>query len=182
MRNEKECRSVLDDLELYLEDALTPERRAEVDRHLGQCDFCCRCLDKERELIRLLSALPVQKCPEEVVHSIEKFTLHRNLVQRRLHPWIYSLRWPSIAFASALCLFLSWMVMRSEKKTDARFQHAFTQEDILHARKQAKQGLTLTAQIVANAEKNTFKNILYDRIPRAVLDSIEKTVKTLKGG
>jgi anti-sigma factor RsiW len=51
------CQEVVELVTDYLEDALAPEVRARVERHLDACDGCTSYLDQMRDTIRIVGAL-----------------------------------------------------------------------------------------------------------------------------
>lgn len=57
MSSELSCHEVVDLVTAYLEDALTTADRAEVDRHLADCEGCRTVLDQWRTLIDLSGRL-----------------------------------------------------------------------------------------------------------------------------
>lgn len=55
----------------YLDGALEPQERAEVDAHLAGCDACPRYLAQLRTTIKILSERPDLVVPDEIRHVLE---------------------------------------------------------------------------------------------------------------
>lgn len=53
---EIDCYQVRRELVNWMEDDLTPERRAEIDQHLAGCDHCTAIYDGTSNVVRLLGA------------------------------------------------------------------------------------------------------------------------------
>jgi len=51
------CREFVELVTDYLEDALPPERREQIEEHLGTCDGCTTVLAQWREVVRLTGRL-----------------------------------------------------------------------------------------------------------------------------
>ena len=69
------CREVLDFLMTYLDGELSPQQRAEFDRHLGVCPSCVNYLDTYKSTIRIGKAAlnndaDCGSVPEELVKAI----------------------------------------------------------------------------------------------------------------
>jgi len=61
---------VRDDLSAYLDGALPPTRRSEVDAHLGTCQPCRSGLTELRSTARLIAALPAAVASRRLVPSL----------------------------------------------------------------------------------------------------------------
>ena len=61
---------VRDDLSAYLDSALAPARRSEVDAHLGTCPPCRKVLAELRSTARLIAALPAAVPSRRLVPSL----------------------------------------------------------------------------------------------------------------
>jgi anti-sigma factor RsiW len=55
---EPSCREIVEIVTDYLEDALPPDVRLRVERHLATCPGCLAYLDQMRETVRMLGRLP----------------------------------------------------------------------------------------------------------------------------
>ena len=66
------CTEIIGFLADYLDDALSPERRFEFDRHLAVCPSCVAYLETYKETIRMAKAddLPVEDAPDELIAAI----------------------------------------------------------------------------------------------------------------
>jgi anti-sigma factor RsiW len=71
------CKQLLDFLDDYVGDALSPEERAEFERHLGLCPPCVSYLDGYKETMRLGCAAlapsddaPPEDVPADLVSAI----------------------------------------------------------------------------------------------------------------
>lgn len=71
------CREVIDFIWRYLDDELSPEERAEFDRHLATCPCCGTYLETYRTTVELgemafadPDALPPVEVPEELIQGI----------------------------------------------------------------------------------------------------------------
>lgn len=53
------CNRIENELDEYLDGELPPDRSWELEAHLRYCEACRACLERARELQRLLAALPV---------------------------------------------------------------------------------------------------------------------------
>ena len=52
----RECPRILERLAAYVDELLTPDERADVERHLGRCPPCQNCASEERTARMLLRA------------------------------------------------------------------------------------------------------------------------------
>jgi anti-sigma factor RsiW len=59
------CHELVELVTDYLEGALPPERRREVEDHLSGCDGCTRYVAQMRETIRLTGMLTEEQIPED---------------------------------------------------------------------------------------------------------------------
>jgi anti-sigma factor RsiW len=66
--NETTCKELVERVTDYLEDALSPDERVRLDRHLGECDGCRAHLEQMRAALRIAGALP----PETLSEPAEK--------------------------------------------------------------------------------------------------------------
>jgi mycothiol system anti-sigma-R factor len=73
--DETPCESALQELYLYLDGELTPEKRTAIKSHLDDCNPCFEAFDFEAELRIVIS----KHCREEVPDSL------RERVARQLH-------------------------------------------------------------------------------------------------
>jgi anti-sigma factor RsiW len=64
------CREVVELVTDYLEDALTPDERVALERHLAMCDGCAVYLDQMRETIRLTGTLREEDVPPLVLDTL----------------------------------------------------------------------------------------------------------------
>jgi anti-sigma factor RsiW len=64
------CRDFVELATDYLEDALTPEQRLVVERHLAFCDPCIDYLDQMRAVVQVSGALREDQIPEHVSQSL----------------------------------------------------------------------------------------------------------------
>ena len=69
-RNDIACRDVVELLTDYLDGALTPDDRARLELHLGECGGCARALSQLRETIRLTGTLTEDRVPPELRTAI----------------------------------------------------------------------------------------------------------------
>jgi anti-sigma factor RsiW len=64
------CQEVVELVTAYLEDALPPQRRAQVQAHLDQCEGCTRYLAQIRETIGRLGSLPLDGLSDEAYTAL----------------------------------------------------------------------------------------------------------------
>jgi anti-sigma factor RsiW len=64
------CRSLVELVTEYLEDALPERDRAEIDAHLADCDGCTTYLEQMRTTIRLTGRLDEERIPVEARESL----------------------------------------------------------------------------------------------------------------
>ena len=64
------CQEVVELVTAYLEDALTPRRRAQVQAHLDVCEHCSRYLDQIRATIAELGGLPLEGLSEDAYETL----------------------------------------------------------------------------------------------------------------
>ncbi len=58
------CQEVRRELANYMEDDISPELRARIDRHFMDCDGCQVLYDSLRRVMRLMSATEIIELPE----------------------------------------------------------------------------------------------------------------------
>ncbi len=64
------CRSVVEILSDYLEDALDASTRQDLEKHLVECDGCTAYLDQMRLTIRLSGKLDQDDVPEPIMNVL----------------------------------------------------------------------------------------------------------------
>jgi anti-sigma factor RsiW len=64
------CQEVVELVTAYLEDALTPRRRAQVQAHLDACEHCSRYLDQIRATVAELGGLPLDGLSDEAYETL----------------------------------------------------------------------------------------------------------------
>lgn len=62
--NETTCKELVERVTDYLEDALSPDERARLERHLSECDGCHAHLEQMRVALQIAGALPPEKLSE----------------------------------------------------------------------------------------------------------------------
>lgn len=63
---EMDCQDLVELVTDYLEGAVSPERRAEIDAHLAACEGCTAYLEQVRTTIRLTGMLAEDQIPSEL--------------------------------------------------------------------------------------------------------------------
>jgi anti-sigma factor RsiW len=64
------CHQLVEAVTEYLEGTMSPDERAQVERHLETCDGCAAYLDQVRETIRLTGRLTEDALPQEARESL----------------------------------------------------------------------------------------------------------------
>jgi len=67
---EMSCKSLVELVTEYLEDALPPAERDRFERHLAGCDGCTAYLEQMRTTIRLTGALSEEQIPDEAREAL----------------------------------------------------------------------------------------------------------------
>lgn len=67
------CSDAVRQLWEYLDEALSPEDHAKVERHLAFCRRCCGELEFAKELRRFLASNDVEEIPPDVRKRLERF-------------------------------------------------------------------------------------------------------------
>jgi predicted anti-sigma-YlaC factor YlaD len=63
---EMDCQDLVELVSDYLEGAVSPDRRAEIDAHLASCEGCTAYLEQMRTTIRLSGMLGEDQIPPEL--------------------------------------------------------------------------------------------------------------------
>ncbi len=72
------CREALHSVYHYLDGEMTPERRAQIERHIDKCAPCLRAFGFETEIRRLLADRCRDKVPDELRTRIAAVIAHEH--------------------------------------------------------------------------------------------------------
>ncbi len=65
-----DCRSVLRELETYLDDDRAAIIRKDIEEHLGQCSHCRVVMDSTRHTLKIITACDTFELPESLSERI----------------------------------------------------------------------------------------------------------------
>lgn len=152
-----DCANALDSLSAYLDDALDPLTKADVERHLSSCDRCRSELNALRACVQAVSSLERIPAPPGFLHRVHECIEHpspwKRLLRTLLLPW--HIKVPlHVAGAVAMVLLILATVpfKRFEQKPEKAFETQLPQareEQAVHD--QASQQMAEEGPLVQHA-------------------------------
>lgn len=170
--------------EPFLDGGLSKRERIRVKKHLKACPACRSELDREREVVDLLSALPEAKCPENVVRKIEEETFGREKKKSYIKRWVFGgqrFRWGTLSVGVAVVAVIILLVVQplGDRSQPDRVQ--YSQEEVQKAKDEAKWSLAYLAKVVGETERNVVEDVLLKDVPSTLRKSIRKTIPIFGG-
>lgn len=148
--------------ERRLDGALSRSEQQGLDEHLQDCSDCRRQLDLEQRIVKGLSSLPVQSCPDAVTQRIEAaVAADEQPDSGRPSRFRSTGGWSLAALATAAVLVLTVLSLRNSSQDGSALVHrSYSYEDALKARSQARASLVFTAQVIQKTERNAIGETL----------------------
>ncbi len=133
------CKHIKNQLSAYIDDALTVERKADVDNHLATCPDCRQALASLQQTVETLRTVPRTPAPDDFLRQVNagidaRQHRGRSLRQTLRRVWPLQIRLPLPMVAATAMAVLVLMIVRSpeiEKVTDTTLKK-HRQIDALH--------------------------------------------------
>ncbi len=110
----KDCEKYIELLDGYVDNTLTAELRAEVERHLEQCSECRHEVEHLRMITQALHDLPVPETPvelrEHVLKSISASEENHLVARFKSLFSFHNVRFAGEVAAIFLCLYIGWQI------------------------------------------------------------------------
>lgn len=180
----QECREIEILLTEYAAGDLDPATNDTVRLHLDGCAGCRAELQREFQLRELMGALPVRYLPLDVA-DLAPAPSQVAGTAGRLRRWLA----PSAAIAAMLALVLlagrfgpgpdrkPQPALRAEAPASSRW----SEQDVERAQDQVEYTLALTARLLKRSEQSTVQEVFGNHLPRAITDSLRKTLSNNEG-
>jgi predicted anti-sigma-YlaC factor YlaD len=178
------CEDIRTLFESFLDGGLSKRERIRVKKHLKACPACRSELEREREVVDLLSALPEVKCPEGIVQKIEEETFGREKKKSHIKRWVFGgqrLRWGTLSVGVAVVAVIILLVVQPLGDRNQTNQVQYSQEEVEKAKDEAKWSLAYLARVVSETERNVVEDVLLKDVPSTVRKSIQKTIPIFGG-
>lgn len=73
----------------YLEETASPSHRIQMESHLAECEKCRSLAELEKSVMKRLSAIPVEPCPDEVIDRVmETITIPGMSLKESIRKWL----------------------------------------------------------------------------------------------
>ena len=137
----------------------------------------------EDQLIREhFSSLPAHKCPKNVTHEILRMTVRQ---EKKSFRDLFDVPIPwkiSTGLAGAVAITILVVLVTPRNKVESPLQSTVTDAEVQHARDELKWTLAYTSQLLNQSEKKAISEAVMDELPKALRNTIKKTVPIFKGG
>jgi len=183
------CREVQQEIDLYLDEAITVARRVELEEHFRTCSGCRTSLARARHLAGVLRELPAFNCPDETVQRIYAQTLavRRGVPQRSgiaRNAWRGRRLAPRPALAGWLCMLLLlissfFLARQNGGPVEARY----TAAQVLQTKSQINKAFQILFKAVNKSARITRDQVMIAKVvspARAGMRHIAK-LPTLRG-
>lgn len=168
----------------YAAGELDPRRNEIVRMHLAGCDECRAELRRELRLRELMGSLPVRRLPLEV-GDLEPADRTAPRAAGLLRRWLA----PAASVAAVLALVLLSGRLGSDlvpdsgpaPRAEAPAARRWSEQELDRAQEQVEYTLALTARLLRRSEQSAVKEVFGDRLPRAINDSLRKTLSINEG-
>jgi hypothetical protein len=189
------CGLPADQLEAFLDGALTGAARQRVAEHLTACATCRRAVRSETQLREAFAALPELACPASVLHRIEEATgiaVAAHAPPATSRPAPRRRRWIVAAAAAAVLLAVIGRhgPQRPSDPPRERFVATATggrdaanpAVSAAEAARRARAGLVLAARVIARTEDEALTGAFAPQLPRVLREPLSRVLEITTGG
>lgn len=187
----QQCRKTRSLFGPYLDGDLGPRAIRRVDGHLGDCPGCRSELQAERQVADTFAALPELACPARVDQRIMERLVdepRKRSFFERLGPILGSPGWKTVtACAAALVVVMLFLPVSTQSPVGTEASLGGEDGEISHqeayqARQHAKTSLAYVAQLIQETETETVNDVLSNKLPKAIRNTLQRVVPVTKGG
>jgi len=182
-----QCNNIYKLLNEYINDTLSYKQKKIIFAHLKTCDACRKEYNKELTIIKAMKNMPLFPCPENVVRKIESQTYNKSkekTILAKCFHWIFinKLRPITIGLAAVVLVVIIlipfYPLNDSQKDSE---ETMYTTEEIQKAKKEAEWTLTYIGHVLNENNKKAVNNVLLDRFPKIIRESLKKSINILGG-
>ena len=177
-------RKLFDD---YISGNLSYKQKKLVSTHLKTCKACKKEYNKEFIMIDTMKNIPLFSCPKNVVKKIEDQTYNKHKEEafwRKYLDWIFinKLRPITIGLALAIVIVMVTLIpfspLENHQQPDST---EYSTQEIRKAKKEAEWTLTYIGHIINENNKEAVHNVLLDRFPKIIRESLKNSINIIGG-
>ncbi len=182
-----QCDSIRKLFDEYINDTLPNKQKKFISDHLKNCDDCRKEYNKELKIVKTMNNMPLFICPENVVNRIERQTYNKyaekSILKKCFH-WIFinKIRPVTIGLAAiilAVVIVVPLFHVNNSSKKSAEIM--YTSEEIQKAKKEAELSLSYIGHIINENRKEAVNNVLFDRFPKIIKESLKNSINIIGG-
>jgi len=182
-----QCDSIRKLFDEYINDTLPNKQKKLISDHLKNCNDCRKEYNKELKIIKTMNDMPLFPCPEKVVQKIESQTYKKYAekpVLNKIFHWIFinKVRPVTIGLAAvvlAVVILIPIFHVNDSRKDSA--ETMYSSEEVQKAQKEAELSLAYIGHIINENRKEAVNNVLLDRFPKIIRESLKNSINIIGG-
>jgi len=182
-----QCDSIRKLFDEYINNTLPDKQKKLISDHLKICDDCRKEYNKELKIMKAMNDMPLFSCPEKVVKRIESQTYNKyaeKSILNRIYHWIFinKVRPVTIGLAAvilAVVIVVPLFHVNNSSKNSVKTM--YTSEEIQKAKKEAELSLSYIGHIINENRQEAVNNVLFDRFPKIIRESLKNSINIIGG-